>query len=309
MKKMYLLVGLCCFLCACSGHYKLRVNNSSIVSAEALDKNLYYMDKTGKGHNFDLVKHESINESSSQIQIPVIYTEKTASIPTKIPTILQENLNKEIISFPVSCEGVCNITKNQLTVDLKYIKAYDENRCSGQEVMFVVWPLWPFTIPYYISECTGTLLNASSTMNLLNSASYLNEKKLGINVGVTIKPEQLFLNCEKKKCEVQDAQGNPVNTVYIHKELKVDQKRIDELLLAEKKEKELQAEKERKEKIAYRKWYKEADAVCPTLIQQVQHMQVNPYSYNIKVKKGIIYSYQKYDCARYASILASELYY
>lgn len=51
----------------------------------------------------------------------------------------------------------------------------------------------------------------------------------------------------------------------------------------------------------YRQRMQVAKKYCPSLIQQVQYMQYNPYAYSINKKQQILNSFNKYDCASYAS--------
>lgn len=328
MKKIMIMLTFLVLLVACS-HPILKRQSTVQIGKTVKENNVKYRNAE-IGHSSNIVAETNKDEFGSfegiKIHIPIKYTENISSLPKKLPSAFSS------IHIDGYIDGYSNgiVMEKTESIEPKQFMIYSNDKelllnveywnCWEKWGNIFISPYFPFGIiltPLYLYAC-----NQSSTSTFESSKSWkivappsfaeLNSKNLGISINITYYPNELYLSCEKKDCMIVDKNNRPVNKVYIHKELKVDQKRINELILKEKEEKERrakeEAEKERKEKIAYRKWYKEADAVCPTLIQQVQHMQVNPYAYNIKVKKGIIYSYRKYDCAQYASIVASELY-
>lgn len=319
------MIYICIALIGCS-HPMLKRQSNIRVGKTVKENNVKYRNAE-IGHTSDIVTEANKDDSGVfegiKVHIPIKYTENISPLPNKLPSVLSS----------IHIDGYSNgiVTEKTETIEPKQFIIHSDDKelllnveywsCWERWGNVVMSPFLPFGIiltPLALYACSQNSYstfenNKSWKIEAPHSFAELNNKNLGISINITYYPNELYLSCEKKDCMIVDKNNRPVNKVYIHKELKVDQKRINELILKEKKEKERQAkeqaEKERKEKIAYRKWYKEADAVCPTLIQQVQLMQVNPYAYNIKVKKGIIYSYNKYDCPRYASIVASELYY
>lgn len=307
MKKIIILSVASCLLCACAGSmHGLRVHNTGVQGKQEINGGLYYNDPKAIGHD-QHVKHKVIDETHAQIEIPVNYQAKMVALPKKLPNALKNALKEYDLESPGSCEGFCSLTNKKFTLNLDYYDKSENSDCSGYYVGFVLWPLLPFTIPAYINECTGIELKTNKQISFSNPFETFNEKNLGVRMSYKITPKEMTLHCGKKYCELLNDQGNPVNQINVIAKMSVDQKRINELIVQERKAKEAAEKKEREEAAARQKWYEEADAVCPSLIKQMQYMQYNPYAYDIKTQKGIRFSFQKYNCADYAYIIMNDL--
>lgn len=110
-----------------------------------------------------------------------------------------------------------------------------------------------------------------------------------------ITPNELYFTClkETKKhssCYLIDKDNTRVKEIIYD----IDVVGKKALLNQAKKEDALYWDK-------YRKRMRVAKKYCPSLIQQIEYMQYNPYAYTINMKKKIIDNYQKYSCAEYVS--------
>lgn len=321
MKKIIVMISIISLLTACSTPM-LKRQSTTQIGKTVKEGNAKYRNAE-IGHSARVFAELQKKDSGNvfEIRIPVTYTETMSSLPKKLPAsldsyytgdyfnnkseigglIAQSNLeeSEEVFIYPKDKELVLNTTYENICHNFA-------SMLISPRVLFAIIAS-PFGIYGCLTRQEDFDSHKSWKLQMPDSFIELNNKNLGISINMTYFPNELYMSCEKKDCMVVDKNNRPVNRIYIHKERKVDLKRINELLVQERKAKEAAAKKEREEAAARQKWYKEADAVCPSLIQQVQYMQYNPYAYDIKTRKGIISSYQEYNCAEYASIIMSDL--
>ena len=206
------------------------------------DSKYYYLDEEGLGHN-ENVSYSVVNDTLSTVEIPVKYDVKADPIPKKLPEVLE--------SYRQSFEGVgiclddCALSEEKLTLNVH----------TGDE--------WK---------------NAEKSFLLYNQVNNWNK---GIIVKWQAKPDHLVWTCNSKSCAVCDEKGNIVNEILISKNLKVNPKEINQLLVQERKEEAKQKAEEAKRKAEEdRKWrqkQRQQKKECPNLYRTLYWAQQTGY--------------------------------
>lgn len=274
MKKLFIFIITIVVLTGCNSMQKLRVN----YTPNSANKHLYYYDKTAIGHNEKVKYSTSENEDkiSSVIEIPVKYNSVREDLPKDLPEVLTQEL-KQVGPYTHCLSCYLSLSKEESSkfyVKLDFFK----NKCKSDALVpFLFLPGIPIYLPIYASTCTGVVLgnvyNDNNTITLTNPFIKLNDAKLGLNVYWKAEPENMQLNCDSKSCAVLDSQGRPVNQIIVTENIKVDYKKIKELIIQEKKAKEKQ-DKEWKERVKTRE--KECPELYKTLYRAQQGYYIDP---------------------------------
>lgn len=249
MKKLINIFLCMSILCGCAGMPGLQRQSTTNLHKTTIEEDgLYYNDK--EGHNKD-VKMSIISKEYYRIEIPVDYSvnaknlDKISTIPslskkvwtkgltlntqqllsTMIPEVLK---NQSLLSL--SNEGIeyfnhdiaecnnCSINKDYLTIDIIHDKG--------------TW-------------------RAPGTISISESKNILEIKATGvIDSTFAVTPKQMRVSCNNKSCAVIDENYKFVNKIVINRNITTNEKKIKELITAEKlaeQKRKIEEEKRKKE--------------------------------------------------------------
>lgn len=248
---IFIRISLCaCILCGCEQMRGIR--RESIDNFQKLvneNNELYFTDK--KGHN-NQVKMLKIDETHTQIKIPVRYKEEIG--PIKYIKYFPDKL--EVIKSSMGeCQN-CILDKEFLTIDLTY---YD----TGVDTFDIVMAF--LLLPISLSAIIGCLLeegcekrSISFNRLLLNPLdlitiseptilSELKSEGFISSYYFEVNPSKLKVSCNKKYCMVTNENNELINEIQINKKITLDEKEINKKikrLIEEKEELRNNQEKE-----------------------------------------------------------------
>ena len=104
-----------------------------------------------------------------------------------------------------------------------------------------------------------------------------NNKNLGIQVDYNVQPNLLQLDCSAKSCVIINPQAELVNKIVISKQINVNQKRINQLIAQEKKEKAEEAKQKEEEDRKWRQKQRLQKKECPGLYRTLYWAQQTGY--------------------------------
>lgn len=231
MKKILSICLAISFLCACGGMRGLqRQSTQNLHKTVNEEGGLYY--NSEKGHN-SKVKMIVTDDGHAQIKIPVSYTVETKNLD-KIRTI--PSLTSEDIAALQNEVGECH----NCVLDTEHITAKEllTTYLNKDYLTICIVPKFrgqsaEVSVPIIISEPTRTLQLAD--MGIVHSS-------------FEIIPQHMKVSCNRKACAIVDEDGKYVNKIFISRSIVANEKRINELIVQEKK-----AEAKRKAEEAKRK--------------------------------------------------------
>lgn len=328
MRKICIFISLMLLISACNFPTLKRQSNINIGKTIIDNNQKYKLSKSGHSSSvsYSLEKDADGQISGMSIQIPIVYTEKKDSLPKELPTILKKRLNDmqkiSVIKGNIlknNSSSATAITENNIWLRLSWNNSWHSMyRVAVSSVSGFIGTIIfsPIMIP--VSALSGgTHFENDAIWEIQQHGEFttFNQENLGVAIEFLYYPQKLHLSCEKQNCVVLDEKSNPVNKIYIHKKLKVEPKRINQLLLEEKKEKERQAkekerqakkeaERKRQQRILEAKQKKE----CPGLYQTLLYIQ--QYGTNVpSVAVKVGHRFQELNCDDYIQQQMSSYYY
>lgn len=257
MRKLLLLTVCGLPLLGCHGMQKLR-----------------YQNQRQDGHSRD-VKYTVVNNTLSNIEIPVKYDVHADPIPAQLPKALEPY--RKLFDEVGECSGECELSDKKLTLDVKFMKRGGE-RCfgldeNGKALLFLP-PFW-LLAPFYINTCTGVeLINPNQSFSLNNPFAIPSRS---IVITWRAKPDYIELDCDSKSCVARDKEGSIINQILITKTIKVNAEEIKQLIVEERKEEDTRkAEEDRKWRQKQRRQEKECPNLYRTLYLAQQGYYIDP---------------------------------